>query len=649
MNARVFAVVGFGLAASFAAFAQEVSHRVTANWPAAPYGLPSGVLPAESARAGEDAEEAAVPGVARALPLTAIAPCRLLDTRAAGLPGLTAGVAQEIEVAGRCGIPAEALGVSVRVALVDAPVAAVVTMAAAEPGRGDGVGADRLVLDAPQASASAGVVALGADGLLIAVTDAGTVHLIADVNGYYAPEPAVRSLNALEGDVVLRAGKDLAITAEGSTVTIGLAPGGSAEDGLADEAVPPSYASLPVVRRIVGSPATAPAGKLPPAKALAPPSSSVYFAGALGLPNTAATGEGVLTLGGDRFLHNYGPASYAGNTFLGEGAGNFTMGGAADQGMYNTGVGSQALASNTSGSYNTASGLGSLVSNTLGSGNTASGYKSLYSSSEGTANTAIGLQSLLQNTEGHFNAAIGYNSLANNTTGDGNTGGGSYSLFFSSTGNDNTASGINSLYLNTAGSENTAIGSNAGYANTTGNNNTFLGADSDASANNLSNATAIGYQATVDVSNKVRVGNSSVTVIEGQVAWSYASDARLKEAIRDLELGLDFVMRLRPVAFRMKQGNGRTDMGFLAQDIEALVGDGYNLVVIGQDAERSLSLRATDLIAPLVKAVQEQQLSIEEQRGLIETLQARLDRLERELEALRAAPALARTQPPTGL
>jgi len=27
----------------------------------------------------------------------------------------------------------------------------------------------------------------------------------------------------------------------------------------------------------------------------------------------------------------------------------------------------------------------------------------------------------------------------------------------------------------------------------------------------------------------------------------------------------------------MKQGNGRTDMGFLAQDVEAVLGDDYNV------------------------------------------------------------------------
>ncbi len=211
------------------------------------------------------------------------------------------------------------------------------------------------------------------------------------------------------------------------------------------------------------------------------------------------------------------------------------------------------------------------------------------------------------------NAAIGALALSRNTT-----------------GGANTASGAKALRNNTTGNSNTASGYLAGVTNTTGSNNTFVGAGSDAAANNLTNATAIGYNARVDASDKVRIGNSSITAIEGQVAWSYPSDARLKEAIRDLDLGLDFVLRLRPVAFRMKQGNGRTDMGFLAQDIEALIGDGYNLLGIGRDAERTLSLRATDLIAPLVKAVQDQ-------HAVIESQQTRLERLEGELQALRAA------------
>ena len=45
-------------------------------------------------------------------------------------------------------------------------------------------------------------------------------------------------------------------------------------------------------------------------------------------------------------------------------------------------------------------------------------------------------------------------------------------------------------------------------------------------------------------------------------------------------------------------------MGFLAQDVEAVLGEGYNVLGIGGDKDRTLSLRGTDLVAPAVKAVQ---------------------------------------------
>jgi len=99
--------------------------------------------------------------------------------------------------------------------------------------------------------------------------------------------------------------------------------------------------------------------------------------------------------------------------------------------------------------------------------------------------------------------------------------------------------------------------------------------------------------------------------------------------------------QLRPVSFTMKQGNGRTDMGFLAQDMEALLGDGYNVLGIGADEDRTLSLRGTDLIAPLVKAIQEQQAQIEDLREQVaahDALQARVEQLLRRVQALEEGP-----------
>ena len=53
------------------------------------------------------------------------------------------------------------------------------------------------------------------------------------------------------------------------------------------------------------------------------------------------------------------------------------------------------------------------------------------------------------------------------------------------------------------------------YSNTTGAANTAIGFEADVAKANLFNATAIGYGAIVNASNKIRLGNSFVTVVEG--------------------------------------------------------------------------------------------------------------------------------------
>jgi cell division protein FtsB len=136
----------------------------------------------------------------------------------------------------------------------------------------------------------------------------------------------------------------------------------------------------------------------------------------------------------------------------------------------------------------------------------------------------------------------------------------------------------------------------------------------------LTNATAVGYNTIVDASDKVRIGNSNVTVIEGQVAFTSASDERLKKNIKDLTNGLDFITKLRPVEYQMRKGDDKINYGFIAQDIEKLVGTNNSLLTIGGDANRTLGLRYTDFIAPIVKAIQEQQLTIKEQQKEIDEL-----------------------------
>jgi trimeric autotransporter adhesin len=389
----------------------------------------------------------------------------------------------------------------------------------------------------------------------------------------------------------------------------------------------------------------------------------------LTLPVTTAT-AGIIKSGTDTLIHTYGTMNF----FAGTAAGNLTM-----TGSDNTGTGYHSLNADTSGYSNTAIGVGSLAFNTTGSSNTAGGEQSLVRNTTGSNNTAIGAEALIMqafdnngNEWNSDNTAIGFQALYYNrpdSTSDGiqNTAVGSQSLYANTTGHHNTAIGYQSLYLNTTGHHNAAIGEyslgnntsgafntslgvDSGTSNATGSYNTFIGDLADAVTDGLTNATAIGHGAEVDASDHVLIGNIYVSQIGGAVPWSNLSDRRAKKDIRDITRGLDFIESLRPVQFRMKHGNGRTDFGFIAQDIEALLGDNYNILGIGGDAARTLSLRYTDFIPPMVKAMQQQQTIIEAQQEAIRKQNSRIAELEqliagmdKRLEAIEA-PAKAAPQ-----
>ena len=94
--------------------------------------------------------------------------------------------------------------------------------------------------------------------------------------------------------------------------------------------------------------------------------------------------------------------------------------------------------------------------------------------------------------------------------------------------------------------------------------------DADVGSDNLTNATAIGNGAIVNASNTIRLGNASVTVIEGQVAFTNASDRRLKKDIVDTRYGLNTILELRPVDYQMKSNN-LEQIGFIAQELRPIV------------------------------------------------------------------------------
>ncbi|MBX2967685.1 MAG: tail fiber domain-containing protein [Cyclobacteriaceae bacterium] len=211
------------------------------------------------------------------------------------------------------------------------------------------------------------------------------------------------------------------------------------------------------------------------------------------------------------------------------------------------------------------------------------------------------------------------------------------------TGTSNVIIGQRASENSTTGFSNVLIGTRTAAANATGTRLTIVGVDANVSAGNLNNATAIGEGAIVNASNKVRIGNATVDVIEGQVNFTAASDKRLKSEIKTLNVGLDFIMQLNPVSYYMKNFNdGKLNWGFIAQDVEELVGEKNAILTVGGDSEHTLGLRYTDFIAPMVKAVQEQQKIIEELKVRLAETQSQIDALKAsvaDLEAENAEPA----------
>ena len=145
--------------------------------------------------------------------------------------------------------------------------------------------------------------------------------------------------------------------------------------------------------------------------------------------------------------------------------------------------------------------------------NTAFGNSAL-GSGTGTRNTAIGFGAMQNYSGASFdnNTSVGYSNMSALTTGSANTSIGAEAMMSLTTGTENTAIGQHAL-MNVTGSLNTAVGSGAGQAIISGSQNTFIGRNANASANNLNNSIAVGYNATVDASNQIQLGNTGITSV----------------------------------------------------------------------------------------------------------------------------------------
>ena len=329
-----------------------------------------------------------------------------------------------------------------------------------------------------------------------------------------------------------------------------------------------------------------------------------------------------------------------GNTFLGPGAGNFTMTGNSNTGIgasallanttgsNNTAVGGAALEANAGGNGNTAVGVNGLRNNTTGGYNTATGYGALYSNIVGAFNTAIGSEALYSNVYSSSNTAVGFGALSSTAGGD-NTAVGTSALTMA-TGADNTAVGTGALIAVNAGAFNIALGTFAGTNLTSGNYNMYLGNEGVASESNTirlgsgsnhSRLFVAGVLTSVVSANQVFISST------GQLGVA-SSSARYKEEIRDMGDSSDRLAKLRPVTFRYKGHDDEPiQFGLIAEEVEQVLPD----LVFHSASGQPEAVLYHELPAMLLNELQKQQQRIDRQgqeiAGLLERVQALEGRL----------------------
>lgn len=309
--------------------------------------------------------------------------------------------------------------------------------------------------------------------------------------------------------------------------------------------------------------------------------------------------------------------------------------GAASFGNGNTNNGWYSIAS---GQNNVASGQNSLVigfsnfsstngsnSFTYGSGNQVVAGNSL---AGGTSSYAAGANSVAlgQSTQATGDAAItlGYNNLAsgNNAVAIGHTtratGASGISI-----GYNTVASGENSMALGHSSTASGPVSFSVGFQSVAGGSNSFAIGRQAKANHDGSMVLSDGYTADINsfganslhmrfiggYTLRTAANNVGVRLQTGDVTWSSVSDLRAKENILDIEDGLSAVMKLKPKKYHYKGTNSaHYTLGFIAQEALTVLPDVVN---VPDNEADMMSIRYTEIIPVLTKAIQEQQAQIE--------------------------------------
>ncbi len=110
------------------------------------------------------------------------------------------------------------------------------------------------------------------------------------------------------------------------------------------------------------------------------------------------------------------------------------------------------------------------------------------------------------------------------------------------------------------------------------------------------------------------------------------SDLRLKTDINNIKYGINEIMELRPVSFIWKtRPETGIKLGLIAQEVQPIINEVVN---VGDDENKTLGIRYSDFVPVLIKAIQEQQAIIDDQKKKNEELEIQLNQVIERLEKL---------------
>jgi len=295
--------------------------------------------------------------------------------------------------------------------------------------------------------------------------------------------------------------------------------------------------------------------------------------------------------------------------------------------------------------YNTAIGVNAGCCVSSGQQNTFVGHYAGRAVTTPYQNNALGFKALCAHTTGCRQIAIGACSMYNSTTGNASIGVG----FKAITGNANCSVAIGA-YAQAQGNRSVAIGANAIADNTNAvalGGGSWVTGDSSVAIGALAKAfcdcsITIGFEAASNETNQITIGTfnnlyPANSIVMGSLGyntvcncvfadWTYVSDRNEKTNIQTLpyNFGLPLIKKLRPVKFNWDVREKYVQKcGFeFGQKDGTLVQEKENYGLIAQELEQALKelnlrfdalkikptkyqLSSTDLLAPLVKSIQQ--------------------------------------------